>query len=340
MKTYNVDAVRYRFWLLPPDGKRKDITALIGAADLTSTEDGIVDTVSLSLKNEKIDGKWIHEDLYLAKRFLIEAKDEENDWEEVFRGTFSAWQTNASDFTMNSTASDGNQMIVSNDMIAYFPDNTAASRVRKMLGDIGVPIGAIEGMDASLNKELEQGDVASKILDYKDKAEEKTGKKTVIRSTKGKFEIVERGKNKKVYVIDSRSAQEGTDAHSIPSDFATIVKVYGSVDGDKVPPLQSTVTGDTKMGSHVKIIHSSDYKDAGDAKSAANNILKDQGRPEVTSTVRNHVDIPWVRVGDAIDVMVGTIGGMEDGKQIPVKRYVKALSRDFVGKTMTLELEA
>lgn len=339
MKTYNSDAVQYRFWVLPPSGKRKDVTPLIESAVFTDSEDGIVSTVDFSVKNVNIDGAWIHEDFYLAKRMLIEAKDAENDWQEVFRGTFSSWQTNASDFTLNSTASDGNFAILSNDTIAYFPDGTTDGRIRKMLGDIGVPIGTIEGFSASLNKELVRGDISSKISEYKKTAEEKTGKKTAIRSTKGKFEIVTRGKNNKIYVIDSWSAQEGTDVHSIPSDFATVVKVYGAVEGDKVPPLQTTVSGNTEMGTHVKIIHSSDYKDAGDAKKAANNILKDQGKPEVTSTIRDCVDIPWIRVGDAIDVAVGTIGGMKDGKQVPAKRYVKAISRDYVSKTMTLELE-
>lgn len=339
MKTYNVDAVEYRFWLFPPDGKRKNITDLIETATLTSTQEGIVDTVDLHVKNEKIDNQWLHVDLYLARRFMIEAKDEDTNWTEVFRGTFTSWQTNAADFTVNSTVTDGNQMLIGNDIIRYFPDGTAESRVKRMLSDIGLPIEKIEGLSTSLTKELAKSQIATKIIEYKDKAEEKTGIKTVIRSTKGKFEIVKRGTNSKVYVLDSLATRSGADIHSIPNDFATIVKVYGSADGDKMPPLQATVSGDTSFGKHTKVIYSSDYKSSAEANTAAKNILKEQGKPERFQSIKGHVDIPFLRVGDAVDVMVGTIGGFENGRQVPARRYVSALSRDFVNQTMDLELE-
>lgn len=340
MKTYNPDPVEYRFWLLPPSGKKKDVTDLIESALLTSTDDGIVDTISISAKNIKVEGEWIHTDFYLARRMMIEAKDANRGWEEVYRGTFTSWQTNASDFTINSGLSDGNQLLVSNDIIAYFPNGNPESRIRKILNDINMPIGVIEGLGGTLSKELVKSDITAKILEYKKESEEKTGIKTVVRNTKGKFEIVKRGTNNQIFVVDSWSSQEGTDIRKIPSDFATIVKIYGAQDGDKVPPLQTTVRGNTSMGSHTKIVYSSDYKSAGEANKAAQNILREQGKPEATSTVRDHVDIPWVRVGDAIDVAVGTIGGSKNGVQVPIRRYVKALTRDYVNKTMTMELEA
>lgn len=339
MKTYNVDLVEYRFWLFPPDGKRKDITDLIETATFTSTQDGIVDTVNLHVKNEKIDGQWMHVDLYLARRMMIEAKDEDTNWNEVYRGTFTSWQTNASDFTVNSTVSDSNQLLVGNDIIDYFPDGSTDGRIRKILSDIGMPIGKIEGIGGSLSKELIKSQATAKILEYKKVSEQKIGVKTAIRNTKGKFELVKRGSNEKIYVLDSWAAQDGTDVHSIPSDFATIVKVYGATKGDKIPPLQTTVSGDTSFGKHTAIIYSSDYKTAAEANAAAKNILKDQGKPKKDQTIKDHVDIPWVRVGDAIDVAVGTIGGMKDSAQVPVRRYVAAISRDYVNKTMTLELE-
>lgn len=340
MKTYNTDFVEYRFWLFPPSGKRKDITDLIETATFTSTKDGIVDTVNLHVKNEKIDGQWIHSDLYLARRMLIEAKDEDTNWTEVYRGTFAMWQTNASDFTVNSTVSDGNQLLVGNDIIYYFPDGAANGRIKKILSGIGMPLGKIEGVGGSLGKELVKSQATTKILEYKQKSEQKTGIKTAIRNTKGKFEIVKRGSNQKIYVLDSHAAQDGVDIHSIPSDFATVVKIYGTVKGNKMPPLQTTVSGDTKFGTHTKIVYSSDYKTAAEANAAAKNILQDQGKPNKDQSIKNHVDIPWIRVGDAVDVAVGTIGAMKKGVQVPVRRYVTAISRDYVNKTMTLELEA
>lgn len=340
MKTYNTDFVQYRFWLFPPNGKRKDITDLIETATFTSTDEGLVDTVDLHVKNEKIDGLWIHEDLYLARRMMIEAKDEDTDWTEVYRGTFTTWQTNASDFTINSTVSNSNQLLVGNDIIYYFPDGTADGRIKTILSGIGMPVGKFEGIGGMLSKEMVKSQAATKILEYKEKSEQKTGVKTVIHNTKGKIEIVTRGSNQKIYVLDSRAAQDGIDVHTISSDFVTVVKVYGAVKGDKMPPLQTTVTGDTAFGTHTKIIYSSDYNIPAEANTAAKNILRNQGKPQKNQTIKDHVDIPWIRVGDAIDVAVGTIGGIKNDAQVPIRRYVVAISRDYVNKTMTLELEA
>lgn len=340
IKTYNVDAVDYRFWLLPPDGKRKDITDLISEATLTSTGESLTDSVSLHVKNEMIDNQWLHRDLYLARRFMIEAKDEDTNWTEVFRGTFTSWQTNASDKTVNSVVTDANQALIGNDIVVYFPNGSVESRVRKMVSDIGLPVGVIEGLGSSLSKELVKSQVGTKILEYKKKAEEKSGIKTNMRSVKGKFEIVARGSNSKIFVLDSWGSQEGTDVHSIPSDFATVVKVYGTAKGDKMPPLKATLSGDTSFGKHTKIIYSSDYKSTAEANAAAKNILKEQGKPQKFNSIKNHVDIPFLRVGDAVDIMVGTVAGLKDGVIVPVRRYVTALSRNYVNKTMDLELEA
>lgn len=339
MKTYNVDAVEYRFWLLPPDGTRKDITDLIEIANFTSTQEGIVSTVDLHVKNEKINKQWLHVDLYLARRFMIEARDEDTTWTEVFRGTFKTWQTNAADKTVSTTASDGNQILIGNDIIQYFPNGTAESRVRRMLSDVGLPVATLDGLSGSLSKELVKSQITTKILEYKEKAEKKTGIKTVIRNTKGKFEIVKRGSNSKIYVLDSWTAQDGVDTHSIPNDFATIVKIYGTAEGDKMPPLQTTVKGDTAFGSHTTNVYSSDYETVGEANTAARNILKERGKPQKTHSIKRHVDIPFLRVGDGVDVVVGTIGGFKDGRAVPIRRYVSALSRDYVNKTMDLELE-
>lgn len=339
MKTYNPDFVDYRFWLLPPSGKRKEVTDLIESATFVSTSDGIVDTVDLRVKNEKIDGQWIHSDFYLARRMLIEAMDEDTKWTEVYRGTFDKWQTNAADFTLGSSVVDANQLLTGNDIIYYFPDGTAEGRVKKICSDLGMPVGRLEGLSASLSKEMVKSQATTKILEYKAKAEEKTGIKTVILNTKGKFEIAKRGSNSKIYVLDAWAAADGTDNRSIPSDFTTVVKIYGVEKKKKIPPLKSTVKGDTAFGTHAKIIYSSDYKSAAEANAAAENILKEKGKPLKTQTIKQHVDIPWLRVGDAVDVMIGTIGSMKNNRQIPVRRYITALSRDYVNKTMTLELE-
>lgn len=340
MKKYNPDAVDYRFWLLPPDGKKKNVTDLIESATFTSTDDGIVDTVSIRAKNEKIEGKWIHEDFYLARRVVIEAMDEETPWTEVYRGTFDSWQTNASDYTIESTATDGNQILIGNDIIYYFPKGTAEGRIKRICSDLGMSVGRLEGLSATLSKELVKSQATAKILEYKNVAMQKTGVKTVLLNTKGKFEIVKRGSNDKIFVLSHEAAAEGTDSHSIPSDFTTIVKVYGAEKKKKMPPLKSTVKGDTTFGSHTQIIYSSNYDSLAEANTAAKAILDEKGKPLKKQTIKDHVDIPFIRIGDAVDVLIGTIAVENSGAPKPVRRYVTAISRDYVNKTMTLELEA
>lgn len=336
MRIYNPDLVDYRFWLLPPTGEMKNVTDLIESAIYTSTENGIVDTVNIRAKNEMINGKWIHEDFYLARRILIEAMDGETSWTEVYRGTFNDWSTNAVDYTIDIAARDGNSLLLSNDIIYYFPDGTAEGRIKRICSDLGMPVGRLEGLSASLGKELVKSQATTKILEYKEIARQKTGVKTVLLNTKGKFEIVQRGSNSKIYVLSHEAAEDAIDSHSIPSDFTTIVKVYGTENKEAMPPLQSILKGDTSFGAHTQIIYSSNYKNLAEANAAAKNILDENSKPHKTQTIKDHVDIPFVRVGDVVDVVLGTIAT----NQTPIRRYITAISRDYVNKTMTLELEA
>lgn len=340
MRIYNPDLVDYRFWLIPPDGNRKNVTDLIDNAVMTSTADGIVDAVSIRAKDEKVNGKWIHEDFYLARRILIEAMDGETAWTEVFRGTFNEWQTNAADYTIDVSARDGNSLLLSNDIIYYFSDGSAQGRIKRICADLGLPVGRLEGLSVSLSKELVKSQATTKILEYKDKAEIKTGVKTVVTNNKGKFEVIKRGNNKKIYVLSHEAAEGATDSHSIPSDFVTVVKVYGAEKKKKMPPLRSVTKGNTKFGVHTEIIYSSDYKKLSEANAAAKSILAEKGKPQKKQTIKEHVDIPFLKVGDAVGVLMGTIGTEMKGNPIPVRRYVTAISRDYVNKTMTLELEA
>lgn len=337
MKTYNPDAVQYRFLIMLSDSI-KDITKLIGRASDTHTKDGISKTLDLTIKNIKEGSKWLHSDLYLGKKIKVEAKDETKEWTEVFRGTVTKWGTMASDFTIDVTVEDANNVLPKSDGAYFFDAKTnGASRIKRMVQDIGLPIGKIDGPSVKLSKKMVNGSVSSEILDILEESIEKDNKHYYVRSNKGAIEVVARGSNSEVYVLDSYTSSSGSDEHSISSDYANVVKVYGNKEEGKMPVLSSTMTGDTTYGRIQKIIYKSDYDKASEASAAAKNILNKNNKPEIKQTLE-HVDIPWIQLGDAVDVMVGTIGSMKDGKQVPVKRYVEAITRNYKDGTMVLEV--
>lgn len=337
MRTYNPDAVQYRFLIMLP-GATKDITKLIGRASDTHTKDGISKNVDMTIKNIKEGSKWIHSDLYLGKTMKIEAKDETKNWTEVFRGIVTKWGTMASDFTIDITVEDANNVIPKSDGAYFFDGKTnGASRIKRMIQDIGLPVGKIDGPSVKLSKKMVNGSVSAEILEILEESAEKENKHYYVRSNKGAFEVVARGSNSEIYVLDSHTSSSGSDEHSISRDYANVVKIYGNKEEGKMPVLSSTVSGDTKYGRIQKVIYKSDYDTAGEANSAAKTILNKNSKPEIKQTV-DHVDIPWIQLGDAVDVMVGTIGSMKDGKQVPVRRYVEAITRNYKDGTMILEV--
>lgn len=339
MKIYDVSSVEYRIILLLPDGSTRNITDLIGGANLSVSTELYSAVLTIRSKNVKMSDGWMHSNIYLGRRVLVEAKDATRGWQEIFRGIFNDWQTVAHDKTMEATAYDTNYPMVQSEEHFFFKQGeTGKSRILRMCKALGIPYGRIDGPNVSLSKEMHIGTIAQGFTNALKSSYDKDGKKYYIRTNKGKLEIVGKGTNKEVYEIDSFGSDSGYDKHSLDSDFTTVVKIYGNKNEKKVPPVSAVVRGNTQYGSIQKILFKSDFKNVSEAKAAANAIIKEQGKPKKEQTV-GHPDIPWVGLGDKLMVMVGTVGSMKDGKQIPVPRYVKAITRDLTKGQMTLTLE-
>lgn len=182
----------------------------------------------------------------------------------------------------------------------YYPDGTKTSAIiNGIFSEWGIPAGAYSGPDVAHAKQtFKSKTLADIILDVLDDAKKKGGVEAIVRGKEGKADVIKLGTNKDVYVFDSTNAVISNSVHDI-SDLVTRVVVYGQADDNGQNQVESTVNGKTEFGIRQKIYTRGKDESVADAKSAADDILKESGSGNKELTV-NAPDVPYIRKGDFI----------------------------------------
>lgn len=351
--------VDYRLTLLPPTGSKIDITDLIESCTHEEMDGEMAARISVLIKNIKRADGWIHQHVFLSKRLVLEATDG-NGWKEIFRGSVFHWKTTAEDHRVEFTAYDPNFATMQSKEHYFFPDGmSAVASIKQIASEKGIPLGRIDGPNISLARKMYNGPIGISISNRLKEAAQKGGGRFVPRSTQGKFEVVQEGSNKTVYEVTDLTVNSSSDERSIEG-LITKVKIYGNepkpkkkkkkqpskdekkttalgatsstvkdLNKDKRPAISVTVNGDTKHGTIQDILYSSTFDSMAAAKAAANEILKEKGKPEINRPLV-HPDIPWVRKGDLIKVDSGTINS---------NCIVESVTRNTQTRMMTLKLK-
>lgn len=331
--------VDYRLTLLPPSGSKIDVTNLILSATHEEMQNEMAARLKVSLKNVRREDGWIHQHVYLAKRIVLEATDG-NGWREVFRGSIFSWKPNADDHTIDFTGYDPLYYTMQSEEHYYFTDGvTGANSIQQIASEQGIPIGRIDGPTISLTKKMYNGKIGQTIAKRLEESEEKGSGIHIVRFTKGQLEIVKEGTNSVVYELNDNAVESSSDEHSIENDFVTRVKIYGNESKEARPKVETTVNGKTEFGVIQKILYKSNFDNLGAATSAANEMIKEKGKPIITRPLV-HPDIPWLRKGDKVAVASGTIGGgVTNGRQKTVDCIIESVSRNLETGKMTLKLK-
>lgn len=98
-----------------------------------------------------------------------------------------------------------------------------------------------------------------------------------MQARKGKTSVIPRGSNKTVYVFRTDNTQMFSQSIST-ADMITRVKVVGKADDDGRTSVEATVNGETKYGIRQRIYTRGKDESLADAKSAAQEILDDEGK--------------------------------------------------------------
>lgn len=138
-----------------------------------------------------------------------------------------------------------------------------------------------------------------------------------------------KGSNKTIYHFDEdTNATLVRDKISI-ADLVTRVKVVGKEDSEGRQPVEAVLDGLTQYGIRQRIYNRSEDDTLTAAKSAAQEMLNEQGKPARTITLEAP-DVPTIRKGDKIHVKAGTLNGYY---------IIKAIRHDAASKSMTMDLE-
>jgi len=333
----DVSKVDYSLILLTPDGREITIDNLLLNASLEENGGELAARLQVLMKNIKRADGWIHQHVYLARRLILKATDG-NGWNEIFRGSVYRWKTIAKDHTIEFTAYDPLYPLQQSKDHWYFSSGeTGASSIKKIASKWGIAVGRIDGPHVKLSKKPYSNNTLGDIIaDRLKESKDKGSGRFIVRSNKGKLECVKEASNSVIYILDDNYVEDSSDERSI-ENLVTRVKIYGNEDKEGRATLKATKDGETKFGIIQEVVYSDAYENLNDAKKAADEILKEDGKPKV-ERVLTGPDIPWIRKGDMVEVMTGTIGSSRNGVSVPISCVVESVSRDISEKRITLFL--
>ena len=113
----------------------------------------------------------------------------------------------------------------------------------------------------------------------------------LLRSTKGYADIVKRGSNTTIYVFQTKNIQSLHTNISI-ADLVTRVRVIGQKEDNGKSRIEATLNGLTKYGIRQKIYIRGSEESLKDAKSAAQEILDENGTIKEDER-RRYVPLPF-----------------------------------------------
>lgn len=249
---------------------------------------------------------------------------------EVFRGR--VWKVGGDiikDEKFTVTAYDDMMYLNKSKEFVFYPSGTGTKAiVTGKLADYGIPLGGYNGPDISHEKLVYNSKtIASVITETLEDARKKTGAKCTAFMREGKFYVSPYGSNTTIYKFTEDNCITGDYTESMLS-LITKVLVIGKEDDDGRRAIETTSVGDMSYGVLLDIVVNNDETFV-DAKSEADQIIKDKGTPEETLSITT-INIPTVHKGDVHYVSVGAAQGYA---------MVLGVSHDIRGMTMTLDME-
>lgn len=260
---------------------------------------------SFVAKNDKTSKGYLSKIIKPGCLVGVFATDGASQDEEVARGYVETWNPveKSGGHTLKCTCYDELYKLQKSQDNRYFPSGTGTkSAIEGILDDWEIPQGSYQGPNASHGKTVENNKYLSDIIiNLLDDAAKKGEAQCFVQARKGKTSVIPRGSNKTVYVFRTDNTQMFSQSIST-ADMITRVKVVGKADDDGRTSVEATVNGETKYGIRQRIYTRGKDESLADAKSAAQEILDDEGKIKKEIKVQSP-DVPFVRKGDLVYVM-------------------------------------
>ena len=256
-----------------------------------------------------------------------------NGKKEVFRGTIWEWShSQVHDDEIVITAYDPLFYLQkSEDYALYSAGKSTKDICTEVLSNWGVPLGTFNAPSITHEKlALKTKKISAILIEVLDKAKLKLGANYVIRSTKGKCEILGMGQNETIWTFGADTNLMSVQDKYSMTGLITKVVILGKEDKDgaKRPPVEATEYGDTKYGTIQKIMTLGSKK-LEDAKEEAKQVIAEKGKPERKIQLIAP-DFPEIRKGDRIRVVTDNVNGYF---------FVLSVSHNATNQQMQMEVE-
>lgn len=327
----DVSQIRYDLVAITPQGERLHLMEAVESLTWEEHSGELAQRLTVELTNQGVTQGTIHHLMPLAGQVYVMA-DWGEGWQEVFRGvvTSRSYRTDPLGH-LRRIAHDPLWYLQRSEDDRYYPAGTSA---RTILQDIArewnLPLGRVDGPDLALSKQVFRSQtVAEMIESVLDEARRRGGGRYVLRYSRGQIEIVRRGSNSPVYHFGADDSVQSIQDEENIDNLVTRVRVIGSAEDDQRAPIEATLDGRTEYGVLQKLISSSQYDSPAAAREAAQEILREQGKPTRQATVVAP-DLPFLRKGDRVHISAGTLIGYY---------IVTGVTHDATRRQMTMEVE-
>lgn len=334
----DINKVKYRIQVKVPNGNRYTIDeTLMDTCNLEENEGEVAARLTFTIKDQKVDNKWLKSYLYVGNYIYVKATDG-NGWKEVFRGRIYDRITRAKTRTVEIVAFDLNYRYQRSEVNIYRRKNETGAQLTKRLISRwkNRKVARLDGPTIKLpSKAYDKNQTVTDIIeDCIKESKKKGGGDFVIRCINGEIAVVKTGSNRTVYILSQYDYLEDLEnKHSI-RNLVTRVRVYRTNEKkqDAREKLVATYDGKTEYGVLQKIIYTNG-KTLNEAKKEAKEILKEDGKVQKSRKII-HPDVPFIRKGDSILVNGYGLGT----KSNPVNVIVKSINHDI--KNLRMEIRA
>lgn len=328
----DLSKITYRVIVMGEGNKQYNITNYIENLGWEENENEIAVRSSFTARNDNTSKGYLSNIIKPGCLAGIFATDGGSLNKEVARGYVETWnisQQNGSNQLKCTCYDDLYKLQKSQDNI-YFPEGTGTqSAIIGILNNWEIPLAAYQGPDVAHSKQkFNNKYLSDMILELLDDAVKKGERKCMIRAEEGRVSILPRGSNSTVYVFREDNTKSVSESHSV-ANLVTRVKVLGKADDDGNSSVEATLNGLTQYGIRQRIYTRGTDQYLAAAQSAAQEILNEKGNIERKMSVQSP-DIPFIRKGDLVYVMVGTAASYY---------YVKSISHNADSCSMSMELE-
>lgn len=324
--------IRYRVVVSDETGNQYNITEYVQNLGWEENENEISVRSSFTAKNDKISKGKLSSLIKPGCLIGIFAKDGNSFDEEVARGFVETWnpQLKNNSNQLKCTNYDILYNLQKSQDNKYYSAGTGTqSIITGLLKDYGIPTNGYNGPNVTHGKlKYNNSYVSDIILDILDDAAKKGSGKYILRCNKGYAKVIELGSNKTIYVF-KEDIIKSVNASMSTGDLITRVRVIGQADDEGKSSVEATINGLTKYGIHQKIYTRGSNETLSDARSAAQEIIDNNGTVEQEITISSP-DIPFIKKGDLVYVMVGVSNNYY---------YVKGIRHDCDSSNMTMQLK-